>query len=394
MLELPQTGLNFTRQSGYFNRNKAQIDPLLLWPILILLIFGLIMVYSASITTAQTSSASNYQAHYYLFRHAIYLLLGFISALAIFQLPVSFWQKIAPSLLLLGVLLLLAVLFFGKEANGAKRWLSLAGFQFQPAELMKFMIILYAADYTTRKNELTEKTWWTFMPIVCITIVIGVALLMQPDYGTFVIIATIVLSMLFLGGVDLRFFLLLCLIMLVGLAMLVWLQNYRLDRIATFLDPWQDPWGKGYQLTHSLMAFGRGEVFGVGLGASIEKLYYLPEAHTDFILAVIGEELGFIGVLVTTFLYLLIIQRSFYIGRQSIKLGYHFNFLLAQSIGIWLAIQTIISMGTNMGVLPPKGLTLPMLSYGGTSLITCCITLAVLLRCDYENRVIQRHERW
>jgi cell division protein FtsW len=223
-----------------------------------------------------------------------------------------------------------------------------------------------------------------------VILMVGFLLLREPDFGAFVVIAAITFGILFLGGINVRLFSLLTVVAVVGFVLLIWLSPYRRERILGFMDPWQDAYGKGYQLSHALIAFGRGEWFGVGLGASVEKLFYLPEAHTDFLLAVIAEELGFAGVLAVVVLFALLVQRAFAVGRQALLLDRVFSGLTAQGIGIWLGVQAFINMGVNMGLLPTKGLTLPLMSFGGSGIVTNCVALAVLLRVDYENRCLMR----
>jgi len=226
-----------------------------------------------------------------------------------------------------------------------------------------------------------------------VILLVGFLLLREPDFGAFVVITTIAFGVLFLGGVNVRVFVLLAVVAVIGFVILIWTSPYRRDRIFGFMDPWQDAFGKGYQLSHSLIAFGRGEWFGVGLGGSVEKLFYLPEAHTDFLLAVIAEELGFVGVMTVVILFALVVQRAFLIGREAIKLERYFSGLVAQGIGLWIGIQSFINMGVNMGLLPTKGLTLPLMSFGGSGIVANCIALGILLRVDWENRQLMRGGR-
>ena len=295
-------------------------------------------------------------------------------------------------LFLLGVGLLALVLIpgVGREVNGSQRWLSLFVVNFQPSEIMKFFAVIYAADYTVRKAGDMHSVSKGFLPMFGVMFLVSALLLREPDFGAFAVITVIAMGILFLGGMSVRLFVGLILLLAVGFVLLIWFSPYRLQRVVGFMDPWADPYGKGYQLSHALIAFGRGEWLGVGLGASVEKLFYLPEAHTDFLLAVIAEELGFVGVLMVILAFSFIVARAFAIGRQASQLGQHFAALAAQGIGIWIGVQTIINMGVNMGVLPTKGLTLPLLSYGGSSIAANCCALAVLLRIDWENRSMMR----
>jgi len=229
-----------------------------------------------------------------------------------------------------------------------------------------------------------------FMPMAGVILAVGFLLLREPDFGAFVVIAAIAFGILFIGGINVRLFLLLAVVAVIGFALLITFSEYRRQRILGFMDPWQDAFGKGYQLSHALIAFGRGEWFGVGLGASVEKLFYLPEAHTDFLLAVIAEELGFAGVAAVVVLFGLLVQRAFAVGRQALTIDRVFSGLVAQGIGIWLGVQAFINMGVNMGLLPTKGLTLPLMSFGGSGIVANCIALAILMRVDYENRRLMR----
>ena len=305
-----------------------------------------------------------------------------------FQVPISIWQKSAFYLFLLGIVLLLLVLIpgIGREINGSQRWIYLYFFNLQPSEFMKFFMIVFTADYVVRKVADLDSFLKGFLPILIIISSVGFLLLQQPDFGAAAVIAVLVVSILFLGGVSLKIFSLLLALMAAGAFVLIYFASYRLDRIIGFMDPWADPLGKGYQLSHALIAFGRGEWFGVGLGDSVEKLLYLPEAHTDFLLAVLAEELGFVGVAVVVALFVALVLRALAIGRQAARLDCHFAALVAQGIGLWIGMQALINMGVNMGVLPTKGLTLPLMSFGGSSITAVCFALAVLLRIDWENR--------
>jgi cell division protein FtsW len=369
-----------------------ELDPLLLWPALGLLMFGLVMVYSASIATAEGSKFTAYQPTYFLIRHAVFLAVGMVAGVVAFQIPVRFWQQFAPWMFVAGVVLLLVVLIphVGRSVNGAQRWLPLGPINLQPSELMKLFAVIYAADYTTRKLSDMDSFRRGFMPMAAVIISVGFLLLREPDFGAFVVVAAIAFGILFLGGINARIFALLAVVAVIGFVLLVWLSPYRRERILGFMDPWQDAYGKGYQLSHALIAFGRGEWFGVGLGASVEKLFYLPEAHTDFLLAVIAEELGFTGLLVVVALFALLVQRAFAIGRQALLLDRVFSGLVAQGFGIWFGVQAFINMGVNMGLLPTKGLTLPMMSFGGSGIVANCVALALLLRVDWENRALMR----
>ncbi len=373
-------------------RMPHDFDQTLVWSAILLLSLGLVMVYSASIAIAEAGRGTGGYAAHFLVRHGAYLLVGLLAGLIAFQVPMPVWQKYSFHLFLLGVLLLVLVLIpgIGREVNGSRRWLSLLVVNLQPSEFMKLFVVIYAADYTTRKSAYLDSFRKGFFPMLIVMLVIGLLLLREPDFGAFVVITAIAMAALFLGGMNLKLFAGLISFLIAGLLALVWIEPYRMQRIVGFMDPWIDPYGKGYQLSHALIAFGRGEWLGVGLGGSVEKLFYLPEAHTDFLLAVIAEELGFIGVATVVALFAGLVMRAFVIGRQAAMRERHFSALVAQGIGVWLGVQAFINMGVNMGVLPTKGLTLPLMSFGGSSIVANCVALAVLLRVDWENRQLMR----
>jgi len=325
-------------------------------------------------------------------RQAVFLVVGALLGLFAFQVPNKVLQETAPYLFLAGLVLLVLVLIpgIGREVNGSQRWLSLVVINLQPSEFMKLFAVLYAADYTVRKAAYMDNIKKGFMPMFMVMLLVGGLLLREPDFGAFAVITSIAMAILFLGGMNWRLFAGLIAMLLVGFLLLIWTSPYRMQRIIGFMDPWADPFGKGYQLSHALIAFGRGEWYGVGLGASVEKLFYLPEAHTDFLLAVIAEELGFAGVAVVILLFVWLTVRSFSIGRQAAGIDRHFAALVAYGIGIWLAVQAIINMGVNMGLLPTKGLTLPLLSFGGSGIAANCTAIGVLMRVDWENRQVMK----
>ena len=361
----------------------------LLWSIFALLALGLVMVYSASITVAEAKSIHR-QGEFYLIRHAMYLVVALAAAYAAFQVPTELWQKAAPWLFIVGAACLVAVLipFIGKEVNGSRRWIPLGPLgNFQPSELVTLLTVLYAASYIVRRLPEMGSFRRAFVPMALVILLVGALLVAEPDYGAFVVIVLIAFGMLFLGGINGKLFFSLGLVAIIGFATLIRFNELRWGRFIAFLDPFNnDPLGKGYQLTHSLIAFGRGEWFGVGLGGSVEKLFYLPEAHTDFLLAVIGEELGLIGVATVIALFALVVHRAFAIGRRALLLERAYAGLVAQGVGIWFGVQAFINMGVNVGILPTKGLTLPLMSYGGSGILVNCIALAILLRIDWENR--------
>jgi len=371
---------------------QAQYDDMLIWVFIALLSIGLVMVYSSSIATAEGSKFTGHQASYYLMRHSLFIGVGLLAGLFAFQVPVQMWQTWSPYLFMAGAVLLVLVLIphIGREVNGSRRWLSLFVFNLQPSELMKLFAVMYAADYTARKAKVKHLFIKAFVPMFAVMVMVGTLLLLEPDMGAFVVILSIAICTLWLGGFNVKVFGALIVALPLAFAALIFSSPYRMQRVIGFMDPWADPYGKGYQLSHALIAFGRGEWLGVGLGASVEKLFYLPEAHTDFLMAVIAEEMGLAGVACVIALFALVVMRSFQIGRHAAFLERNFSALVAQGIGVWIGVQAMINIGVNMGVLPTKGLTLPFLSFGGSGVVVNCIAAAVLLRVDYENRRIAR----
>jgi cell division protein FtsW len=386
-----------TTSSMYYSETRkrgavAEYDLVLVWCAILLLGLGVVMVYSASIAIAEGGRSTGFQPTYYLLRHAFFVAASLVMAVVAFQIPVRLWQQAAPYLFVVGLVLLLLVLIpgIGREVNGSRRWISLYVANLQPSEIVKVFVVLYAADYTVRKAAFMHSLKRGFLPMFFVMLLTGGLLLREPDFGAFAVITVIAMGILFLGGMNWRLFAGLIVMLIVGFLMLIWVSPYRMQRVVGFMDPWADPYGKGYQLSHALIAFGRGEWLGVGLGASVEKLFYLPEAHTDFLLAVIAEELGFVGVALIVLIFSWVVARAFAIGRRAAILERYFAALVAQGIGLWVGVQTIINMGVNMGILPTKGLTLPLLSFGGSALASTCIALAILLRVDWENRQLAR----
>lgn len=373
-------------------RMPTEVDMVLLWSALALLFTGLVMVYSASIATAEGSRTTGYQPAYFLIRHGVFLTIALVAGAFAFQVPTKTWQEWSPWLFMIGVIFLAVVLVpgLGRSVNGSRRWISLGVANLQPSELMKLFAVLYAADYTVRKMAFMHDLKKAFLPLAAAMVVVAALLLREPDFGAFVVIVSISMGILFLGGLRARLFAILIAVLVVAFLIMIWTSPYRRERLLGFMDPWQDAFGKGYQLSHALIAFGRGEFFGVGLGASVEKLFYLPEAHTDFLLAVIAEELGFAGVLAVIFFFALLVHRIFLIGRQAVALDRLYPALVAMGIGIWFGVQAFINMGVNMGLLPTKGLTLPLMSFGGSGVVANCIALGILLRVDWENRQLMR----
>ena len=375
----------FSSQKNY---NLPIYDYNLIWVSLILLGIGLVMVYSSSVDIAAASRLSNYQSYYYLLRQSIFIFLGFSVGYICFLVPIYFWQRMAPFFFVIGLILLVLVLIpgIGREVNGSQRWISLGFTNFQPSEAVKLFTIMYASDYVLRKSKQMRTIMKGFLPMLAVIVLTGFLLLLEPDFGALAVITLIAMGILFLGGLTYKIFFSLIIFAPVSIYFLITSSPYRMERIVGFLDPWSDPFGKGYQLTHSLIAFGRGEFFGVGLGGSVEKLQYLPEAHTDFILAVLGEEFGFLGVTIVICLFAYLVLRMFGIAKESIQNKKHFAALMAQGVGLWFALQGIINMGVNVGLFPTKGLTLPLLSYGGSSILMNMIAIAIVLKIDHENR--------
>jgi cell division protein FtsW len=368
------------------------VDTLLVWGLLCLLAFSLVMVYSASVALPDSPKYKAYTPTHFLLRQALFIGIGLVAALLAAQVPVATWERWAPWLLVGALLLLALVLVVGKGVNGARRWLPLGPMNFQPSELAKLAMAMYAASYMVRKMEVKERFFRAVWPMAVALGVIGVLLLAEPDMGAFVVIALVSLGILFLGGVNGRMFFLSFAVLLGAFALMIVTNPWRLERALAFTDPFDPLYakGKGYQLSQSLIAFGRGELFGQGLGASIEKLHYLPEAHTDFLLAVVGEELGFVGVLLVLLAFFWLTRRVFMIGRQAIALDRIFAGLMTQGIGIWIGGQALINLGVNLGALPTKGLTLPLLSYGGSAMVMNLVAMAIVLRVDFENRQLMR----
>ena len=377
--------------------NLSAFDRSLVLVTVALLALGLVMVYSASIALPDNPRFARYAPTHFLVRHAVSLVLAIGLAVLALQVPVSFWEKHASAVFVVSLLLLVAVLIpkVGLAVNGARRWLPMGFMNFQPSELAKLAMALYAAGYMVRKMDVKEDFLQAVWPMAVALAIIGLLLLAEPDMGAFMVIAAIALGILFLGGVNGRMFALVVGVLAGAFVLMIVLSPWRAERIFAYLDPWNPLYaqGKAYQLTHSLIAFGRGEIFGQGLGGSIEKLHYLPEAHTDFLLAVIGEELGFVGVGAVIVAFFWLTRRIFVIGRQAVALDRVFAGLMVQGVAIWMAGQAFINMGVNLGVLPTKGLTLPLMSYGGSAIVVNLIALAIVLRVDVENRQLMRGGR-
>jgi cell division protein FtsW len=388
---------DFVDVSGGQPSRLMGFDQPLVWVTVGLLLMGLVMVYSATIALPDSPRFSNYTPGFFFTRHIISLLMAISVAAVVTQIPMATWERWAPWLFVASLVLLMLVLIphVGKVVYGARRWLPLGVMNFQPSELAKLAIVLYASDYMVRKMEVKERFFRAVAPMAVAVGVVGLLLLAEPDMGAFMVIATIAMTILFLGGVNGRMFFLITAVLIGAFTLMVTLSPWRRERIFAYLDPWSEKnaLGKAYQLTHSLIAFGRGEIFGEGLGSSLEKLHYLPEAHTDFLLAVIGEELGFVGVSVVIIAFFWLVVRLFNIGRQAIALDRVFSGLVAQGVAVWMGGQAFINMGVNLGVLPTKGLTLPLMSFGGSGVLMNCVSLAICLRVDIENRQLMRGGR-
>ncbi|MDM0122449.1 putative lipid II flippase FtsW [Variovorax sp. J2L1-78] len=374
-------------------------DQSLLWVTLALLAWGMVMVYSASIALPDNPrfARAGYGPMFFLLRHVLFISIAFVAALLAFQIPMQTWERVAPWIFVVSLLLLVLVLIphVGRVVNGARRWLPLGIMNFQPSELAKLAMVLYAASYMVRKMEIKERFFRAVLPMGIAVVVVGMLLLAEPDMGAFMVIAIIAMGILFLGGVNARMFFVIAALVVAAFALIVMTSEWRRERIFAYLDPFSEAHalGKGYQLSHALIAIGRGEIFGVGLGGSVEKLHWLPEAHTDFLLAVLGEEFGLIGLLLIIGMFLWLTRRIMHIGRQAIALDRVFSGLVAQGIGIWIGFQSFINMGVNLGALPTKGLGLPLMSFGGSAMLMQLIALSIVLRVDYENRVLMRGGR-
>ncbi|HNT39290.1 MAG TPA: putative lipid II flippase FtsW [Rubrivivax sp.] len=375
----------------------TDFDHTLVLVVFALLAFGLVMVYSASVALPDNPRFARYTPTYFLLRHVAFIGFGLVCALIATQFATDVWERHAKLVFVLAIVLLIVVLVpgIGKVVNFSRRWIPLGLINFQPSELAKLAIAMYAADYMVRKMDVKEKFIRAVWPMAVALAFIGLLLLRQPDMGAFIVIAAIAMGILFLGGVNARMSLLIAAVVIGTFALIITFDDLRRERILAYLDPWNPKYvqGKAYQLTHSLIAIGRGELFGQGLGASVEKLHYLPEAHTDFLLAVIGEELGFVGVTVVIVLFFWLTRRVFVIGRQAIALDRVFAGLMTQGIGLWIGAQALINISVNLGALPTKGLTLPLMSYGGSAIVMNLVALGLVLRVDRENRALMRGGR-
>ncbi|ALX93437.1 MULTISPECIES: cell division protein FtsW [Serratia] len=359
-------------------------DRTLLWLTFGLAIVGFVMVTSASMPIGQRLAEDPFL---FAKRDALYLGLAFGLSLVTLRIPMAVWQRYSNVMLLLSIVLLLVVLVVGSSVNGASRWISLGPLRIQPAELSKLSLFCYLASYLVRKVEEVRSNFWGFCKPMGVMVVLAVLLLAQPDLGTVVVLFITTLAMLFLAGAKMWQFLAIIGSGVFAVGLLIIAEPYRMRRVTSFWNPWADPFGSGYQLTQSLMAFGRGEFWGQGLGNSVQKLEYLPEAHTDFIFSILGEELGYIGVVLALLMVFFVAFRAMSIGRRALEIDQRFSGFLACSIGVWFSFQALVNVGAAAGMLPTKGLTLPLISYGGSSLIIMSTAIVLLLRIDYETRL-------
>ena len=374
----------------------SPIDYSVIVAILALLILGLDMVYSASISLADSPKYQTTPTHFAI-RHAIYIGVGLFCSFFIFKLPMSRWYVLSYPLGAFGILLLISVFVpgLGHEVNGSTRWIGFGAVNLQVSEVVKFVSVLVIAHFVINRQAYMHSYTRGLIPVMLYIGMVAMLLSLQPDLGATVVISAIVLGVVFLGGLSWRIIIPFGVVIFAVIVASIALSPWRTARVFAYLNPWdiENQLGKAYQLTHSLIAFGRGELFGVGLGASVEKMHYLPEAHTDFILAVIGEELGLVGFTFVLLLFYWLVRRSFEIGRQAVRLELVYSGLVAQGVGLWIGVQAIINIGVAIGVFPTKGLTLPLVSYGGSSIVVTLCALALLLRVDYENRLLMRGKR-
>ncbi|MEI2770460.1 MAG: putative lipid II flippase FtsW [Candidatus Competibacter sp.] len=368
-------------------------DPWILISALLLLALGLLMVASASIPIGAHPKTGNGQPFFFLIRQGIFVLIGLFAAGVVFQIPITRWRRAGPLLLLAAVGLLAAVLIpgIGKEVNGSIRWIGVGPINVQVSEIAKLFALVYVADYLKRHGAELQTSHFKTSALalgrpIAVLGVLAILLLLEPDFGSVIVLMATALGMVFLAGVNIWQFMVLQAGTATAMAVLLWSSPLRRARLISFLDPWADWQNSGYQLTQSLIAIGRGELFGVGLGESVQKLFYLPEAHTDFLFAVLAEELGLAGILLVITLFMTLVWRAFKVAQRAERLDMQFSAWLAYGIGLWFGIQSLFNMGVNMGVLPTKGLTLPLMSYGGSSVVVMCVTLAVLIRIDVETR--------
>lgn len=380
---------------------KPEADKTRNWPLdywligsaLALLILGLIMVGSSSV------SIKEHNLFYYLWRQLIFTGMGLLAAGIVVKIPIRIWMEMGPALMIISLLLLVLVFVpgLGYTANGSTRWISVGGLNLQASEFVKLFTVLYLAGYLVRHNEQVRTTAAGFLRPLGLLLLLVILLLLEPDFGAAAVLISTAMVMMWLAGVRISQFVLLLACVIAALSLLVYTSEYRMQRLTAFLNPWDDPFNSGFQLTQALIAFGRGEWLGVGLGSSVQKLFYLPEAHTDFLFAVLAEELGLLGVVTVIVLFTVLVVRAMRIGRAAENRERAYAGYVAYGIGSWIGLQAFINIGVNMGVLPTKGLTLPFMSYGGSSIVVMCIAMSLLIRADYEtrrdDRVIQRSKK-
>ena len=392
-----------TRDGDYNNAAALNYEPRdigpvppdygVLFVVFSLMLLGCLMVFSASISLGD-SPKYHISEHYFFVRHVISLVVALFGAYIVWHIPMKAWKKMAFPFFLFGLFLLGAVFIpgIGKSTNGACRWIPLGLFNLQVTEVMKIAVLIYAADFTVRKQNYMHSVKKGLLPMLLVMGLVGFLVLKEPDLGAYVMMLAISMGILFLGGINLTVFIMVLVGVLGLLVFMIFAASWRAARFFAYLDPWEisNAQGKAYQLSHSLIAFGRGESWGVGLGDAIEKQHYLPEAHTDFILAIVGEELGFAGVMLILVLLFWLVKRAIEIGRTAIHLEHIFSGLVAEGIGIWIGVQTFINVGVASGLLPTKGLTLPFISFGGSAIMAVTAAVAILLRVDYENKVTMK----
>ena len=377
---MPTVKSEFRRATSW---QLDHLDPVIVFVCLALLSLGVVMVASASVGVADRNFSNPF---YYLQRQLVFVVIGLVAAALVYRIRLVQWEKSGVALLGFALFLLVLVLIpgVGKTVNGSTRWISLGIFNLQVSEVVKLFLLIYVAGYLVRHGEEVRTTLRGFIKPMLMVGLAGLLLLLEPDFGSTVVIMGTVLAMTFLGGV--RFVQFASFMVLFGTSalMLIVSSPYRMERLTSFMNPWADPYDTGFQLTQSLIAIGTGGWLGTGLGGSVQKLFYLPESHTDFLFAVLSEELGFVGVCFVILMFTVLFFRIFKIGLQAEKSGNRFAAYLAYGIGVWLALQAVINMGVNMGLMPTKGLTLPLMSYGGSSLVVCCMAIGLLLRIHCE----------
>jgi len=393
-MAMPTVKAEFRRVTSW---QLDHLDPVLVTVCLALLSLGLVMVASASVGVADRNFSNPF---YYFQRQLVFVLVGLMAAALVYRVRLVQWEKSGVALLGFALFLLVLVLIpgVGKTVNGSTRWISLGIFNLQVSEVVKLFLLIYVAGYLVRHGEEIRTSLRGFIKPMLMVGLAGLLLLMEPDFGSTVVIMGTVLAMTFLGGVRFVQFVSFMLLFGASALMLIISSPYRMERLTSFMNPWADPFDTGFQLTQSLIAIGTGGWWGTGLGGSVQKLFYLPESHTDFLFAVLSEEFGFVGVCFVILMYTVLFFRIFKIGLQAEKVGNRYAAYMAYGIGVWLALQAVINMGVNMGLMPTKGLTLPLMSYGGSSLVVCCMAIGLLLRIhcecgEFSKQAVSRESR-